>query len=74
MAGFDEPLSDKQLTEGAEAYRLAVAARLLKCFEDSVGRAARTTEELTAWVEEHDDLVPRDTDGTVVPLYEGGGA
>jgi hypothetical protein len=37
----------------AKKWRLAVAAQMLKDYEEANGRPARTTEELAAWLRVH---------------------
>ena len=69
IGGFDEPPREDTTRTQAEAYRQAQARRMLKCYEASVGRPAATTEELAEWLAEHEDEVPHDKRGKIVPLY-----
>jgi hypothetical protein len=56
--------------QAAEQYRLAQANRMRACFQQFQGRPAKTTDELNNWYVEHQDEVPRDDRGKVVPLYD----
>lgn len=70
MTGFDEPPANDVIAAQANAYRVMQAEQVLKCFKDSVGRAARTMEELDAWAAEHEDEIPLGADGKILPLIK----
>jgi hypothetical protein len=55
--------------EDAGSQRL----RVLKYYEESVGRPARSSAEVVAWVADHRDELPLDDDGKLRPLVFANG-